>query len=224
MTASPRESLAADLVEVTDATARLTERVDGLTDPDLAAPSILPGWSRAHVVGHVARNAEGMVNLVAWALTGRVSPMYPSAEARSVGIEQAVALPSADLRRLLDSSAVALAAATGRLVAADDVALARLLVFGPAAPGTQPDVPAWTLGWARLRETEIHHLDLGAGLEPTDWPDAFVRRMGAFLDSRSARPDVVGDAAEVVAWRLGRGRGPTVRSGSGGDPGEPPAW
>jgi maleylpyruvate isomerase len=85
-------------------------------------------------------------------------------------------------------------------------------------------VPAWTLGWARLREVEIHHLDLGAGLEPPDWPEAFVHRMAAFLDSRSPAPDVLGDPAEVVAWRLGRGKGRTVRSGSEGDPGEPPAW
>src|SRR4029453_17161231 len=32
-------------------------RIDGLPDDDLAAPSGLPDWSRAHVVGHLARNA-----------------------------------------------------------------------------------------------------------------------------------------------------------------------
>lgn len=224
MASSPRETLAADVAEVTDATARLAERVDGLTDPALSEPSLLPGWSRAHVVAHLARNAEGMVNLVTWALSGRVSPMYPSPQAREAGIAQAAALAPVGLRGLLESSTAALAAATSRLVDADDRALGRLVVFGAVAPGQMPDVPAWSLGWARLREVEIHHLDLGTGLGPRDWPAAFVQRMGTFLDGRSPSPDVVGDPAEVIAWRLGRGTGQTVLTRDGSDPGGPPAW
>jgi maleylpyruvate isomerase len=224
VTSSPRDTLAADLVQVTEATSRLTQRVDGLTDPDLSEPSLLPGWSRAHVVAHVARNAEGMVNLVAWALTGRPTPMYPSAEARSAGIDEAAALPPASLRALLLDSADALGVAISRLLDADDAALWRLLLFGAPPPGTAPDVPAWTLGWARLREVEIHHLDLAAGLAPSDWPESFVDRMVDFLDGRGSAPPVTGARADIVAWRLGRGSFPAVRSTDGSDPGAPPAW
>ena len=38
-----------------------------LDDDALAAPSQLPGWDRAHVVGHLARNADALQNLVTWA-------------------------------------------------------------------------------------------------------------------------------------------------------------
>lgn len=224
MTSSPHETLAADLVQVTEATSRLTQRVDGLTDPEFSEPSLLPGWSRAHVVAHVARNAEGMVNLVSWALTGLPSPMYPSMEARTAGIEEAAALPPAALRGLLLDSADALHVAMSRLVDADDAALWRLLLFGAPPSGTAPDVPAWTLGWARLREVEIHHLDLDAGLDPSDWPQPFVERMVDFLDGRGSAPAVTGDLAEVVAWRLGRGAFRTVRGIDGSEPGEPPPW
>ena len=31
--------------------------------------------------------------------------------------------------------------------------------------------------WARLREVEVHHVDLGAGYTPADWPDAFALRL-----------------------------------------------
>src|SRR4051812_29859975 len=72
--------------------------VDGLTDDDLAAPSGLPDWSRAHVVAHLARNADALVNLLTWARTGVETPMYPSREARNAGIETTAAQPAAELR------------------------------------------------------------------------------------------------------------------------------
>ena len=31
---------------------------------DIAAPSLLPGWTRGHVITHIARNADGYVNLL----------------------------------------------------------------------------------------------------------------------------------------------------------------
>lgn len=224
MTDSPRETYARDLEDVIEATTRFTLRVDGLTDDDLGAPSLLPGWSRAHVVGHIARNAEGMVNLVAWALTGAVSPMYPSMQDRDAAIEAAAALPRHDLRAQLESACAAFAVAARRLGEADDEALDRLLLFGAPPPGTVPDVPAWALAFARLREVEIHHLDLAAGLRPSDWPEPFVDRMVAFLDSRGAPPAVLGPPADVVAWRLGRGEGLDVRLPDGSPAGEPPPW
>src|SRR5690349_18912052 len=72
--------------------------VERLTDDELAAPSALPDWSRAHVVAHLARNADALVNLLDWARTGVETPMYPSREARDAGIEATVALPPAELR------------------------------------------------------------------------------------------------------------------------------
>lgn len=224
MPSSVRDAFADDLDQVTDATARLLLAAEGLDADALAAASLLPGWSRAHVLAHVARNAEGMVALVDWALTGQPRPMYASVEARAAGIESAAALEPDALRALLLESATALGAACVRLRDAGDEALHRRILFGPPRPGAEPDTDAGELAWARLREVEIHHVDLDAGYGPADWSAGFVDRMTAFLDSRSPAPAVVGDPAEVVAWRLGRGAGPTVRAADGGDPGEPGAW
>ena len=68
-------------------TALFLETVAGLSDTDLAAPSGLPGWTRAHVAGHVARNADALGNLVTWARTGVETPAYASPEQRAADIE-----------------------------------------------------------------------------------------------------------------------------------------
>ena len=43
-----------------DASNRVIRTVDGLDGDDWSAPSLLPGWTRAHVVAHLALNAEAM--------------------------------------------------------------------------------------------------------------------------------------------------------------------
>src|ERR671939_294815 len=69
-----------------------------LTDDELRQPSALPGWSRAHVVAHLARNADALVNLCSWARTGVETPMYPSRQARDAAIEATATLPPDALR------------------------------------------------------------------------------------------------------------------------------
>ena len=49
-----------------------------LVPEDFAGPSLLPGWTRAHVLAHVAGNADALVNLLTWARTGEETPMYAS--------------------------------------------------------------------------------------------------------------------------------------------------
>ena len=47
------------------------ERAAAELDPgQVAGPSRLPGWSRGHVLSHLARNADALVNLLTWARTG----------------------------------------------------------------------------------------------------------------------------------------------------------
>src|SRR3712207_47353 len=69
-----------------------------LTDEELDRPSLLPGWDRRHVVAHVARNADALLNLLTWARTGTETPMYPSREARDAGIAETAALDAPRLR------------------------------------------------------------------------------------------------------------------------------
>ena len=54
---------------------------------DPRAPSLLPGWSIGHVLTHLARNADGMRNMIEGAVLGEERLMYPSAEHRDADIE-----------------------------------------------------------------------------------------------------------------------------------------
>jgi len=53
----------------------------------MKAPSRLPGWSRAPVATHIARNADAMVNVCTWAKTAIETPMYESKGERDSQIE-----------------------------------------------------------------------------------------------------------------------------------------
>ena len=70
-----------------DATNRLVRAVDALQADDLAAPSLLPAWSRAHVVAHLALNAEGLERVLTGLRQGERRTMYDSPEARDSDIE-----------------------------------------------------------------------------------------------------------------------------------------
>ncbi|SDC16587.1 maleylpyruvate isomerase [Actinokineospora iranica] len=65
----------------------LRQRVAGLGDDDFAGPSKLPGWTRGHVVSHLARNADALVNLLTWARTGIEHAAYASRADRDADIE-----------------------------------------------------------------------------------------------------------------------------------------
>jgi maleylpyruvate isomerase len=218
-------SLAPDVSAAASATDRLLVSLAALDDATARRPSLLPGWTVGHVTTHVARHADGMVNLVEWALTGVPTPMYPSAEVRNADIEAGSGRSAAELVADVRDSAARLVVAFERLSLAGPEALDRLVTFGAPVPGREPDSPARTLPYGRVREVEIHHVDLGLpSYGPVDWPPAFVERTLIFVHARSGAVDVVGDPAEVLAWRLGRGCGPTVRRLDGTAPGDPPAW
>ena len=218
------EALAADLAALAESTDALGATLDSLDDGQARRPSLLPGWSVGHVLTHVARNADGMVNLVEWALTGVPAPMYPSVEARTDDIEAGAGRPAVELADDVRSSAARLADSLALLGAAGPQALDRLLLFGPPQPGADPDTPARALPYARRREVEIHHVDLGLAYGPADWPADFVERTLLFLHSRSGAVDAVGQPWDVLAWRLGRPPVGSVLRRDGSDAGEPPPW
>ncbi len=74
-------------------------QVAGLSDRGFGEPSALPGWTRAHVVAHLARNAEALRDLLTWARTGVETPMYTSREQRAADIEHGAGRPPEQLRR-----------------------------------------------------------------------------------------------------------------------------
>ena len=95
-----------DLELLREAAVRLVRTVDAFSDDDWTAPSRLPCWSRAHVVAHLLRNAEGLAASLHGVVAGEQVPMYPSQERRDGDIEElAAAGDRAELRdRLLGST------------------------------------------------------------------------------------------------------------------------
>ena len=154
------------MARIGEATDRLLASADALTDTGVREPSLLPGWTRGHVLTHIARNADGLGNLLRWARTGITTPMYASREARRADIEAGAGRSAADLAADVQATAIAFAAEAASLP--DEAWAAQVQgLTGPPIPGRG------VLDW-RLREAEIHHVDLAVGYRPGDWPGEFV--------------------------------------------------
>jgi maleylpyruvate isomerase len=199
----------ARLVErIDEATRRLAATAAGLTDGRAREPSLLPGWSRGHVLTHIARNAEGLRNLLTWARTGVVTPQYPSWEAREAGIAAGAGRPAAVLAQDVELSAAAFTAEAARVPAGAWDAQ----VHGVGGRGH----PAWFTLARRLIEVEIHHVDLRAQYAPPDWPEPFVADQLELAASRFRdRDDVPPCVIEVASsgQRFTIGPDPAQRAG-----------
>ncbi len=147
----------------------LARSIAGLDDAAVAAPSGLPGWTRGHVLAHLARNADALVNLLTWARTGAETPMYPSREVRDRDIEAGAARPADAHRADVAASQERFMAAAAGLGEADWRAHVRW--GSDSRDGTADLVP-----WLRLVEIEIHHVDLDLGYTPAHWTPAFVQQ------------------------------------------------
>jgi maleylpyruvate isomerase len=208
-------------------------QVSRLTDAELAADSRLPEWSRAHVVAHLARNADALVNLLTWARTGVETPMYPSREVRDADIQTTAAQLPADLRADFAGACARLAVAIETLPADAWTAEVRT--------GQGLMVPATEVPWMRAKEIWVHGTDLRAGLAfadlPADFCAALVDDVLGLFASRDQALDVTvvatdvdrrwgsggatveGPVAAVAAW-LTR----SDASGLRGDVPPPPVW
>ncbi|WP_234544209.1 maleylpyruvate isomerase N-terminal domain-containing protein [Streptomyces shenzhenensis] len=176
----------------------LLDAVAGLDEAGFSAPSVLPGWTRKHLVAHVAANADALGNLVHWAATGEETPMYASAEERAAGIDKGPALSADELRSWLTASAHRLAAGLGRLT--DEQWRHRVVT----AQGRT--VPATELPWMRAREVCVHAVDLGTGVVTfADLPRGFLV---ALVDEIRAKRGLTGlpegPLPAVAAWLAGR--------------------
>jgi maleylpyruvate isomerase len=180
-----------DLDALRGSTAALLDGLaaEGWSDADARAASLLPGWSRGHVLTHLARNADAVAHTVAGALRGEHLPRYPhGVEGRNADIEAGAGRP---LRELLDDVGTSAANLDGLLARAADAGAWDVLC------------DEWTIGayvTARWREVEIHRLDLRGSYRADQWPAAFVSSaLPTLLDGlggRSERPLTVVVAAD----------------------------
>lgn len=202
---------------VYDATDALLRTVDGLTKEQMLVGSVLPRWTRAHVVAHVALNALGFARAIDGARRRKPVPVYDSQESRDADVEVASKMSADGLREFTFD-------ACGRWheVTADlDEWEARL----ERVPGG-PTLSVEEAVGARWREVEIHHADLDLDHTPADWTPQFTayvfesivefRRpeVDATLETPEG-PVILGDGGPVVRgarhdlawWLLGRGSG-----------------
>ncbi|MFD6321934.1 maleylpyruvate isomerase family mycothiol-dependent enzyme [Streptomyces sp. NPDC058442] len=224
-----------DLASVHDATERLLDAVGTLDNAAVTQSSRLPGWTRGHVLAHLARNADAVVNV----LEGR--PMYASAEVREADIER-------DAPRPLDVQLADLRETGARFqeVGAAPADWSRTVALRNGVTDRAARVP-----FRRLIEVELHHVDLGIGYELEDLSAEFAEREIRFLVARfkghrdvpttrlttddgrtwttgGGAPDgpveveVEGPAADLLGWLAGRRDGSALTVKNGPLPALPP--
>ncbi len=153
------------------ATTRYLQALTLLDEPSVHRPSGLPGWTRAHVVAHVSRNADSFTRVLAQVAAGEAASMYPSAEERNAAIDETVATHDA---AGLVADAIASAA---RLTDAFWECTADHATPYTRVPGGEEVFALDTLGPRRRLEVEVHHSDLETGYLPTEWPLDFTRHV-----------------------------------------------
>ncbi|WP_327267996.1 maleylpyruvate isomerase family mycothiol-dependent enzyme [Streptomyces sp. NBC_01218] len=178
-----------------------TELFTGAADLDesgMNASSLLPGWTRKHLIAHVAANADALGNLVHRAATGEPRPMYASPEERADGIERGARMPAAELTARLHRS-------TGKLAESTD-ALTEEQWRSSVVTAHGRTVPATELPWMRSREVCVHAVDLGGGPTFADLPDDFLTALCDDVAAKRAAeegPALVLEATDTGAtWTL----------------------
>lgn len=168
-----------------------------LDDRSMAAPSLLPGWTRKHLVAHAAANADALGNLVHWARTGERTPMYSSPDQRDADIESGAALPADELTTWLNEAVRKLSVAMAAL-SEDDWHNEVVTAQGRTVPATE-------IPWLRAREVCVHAVDLGTGTTFADLPDAFLSALVTDIRGKRGLDEIPdGPLPEVTAYLAGR--------------------
>ncbi|MCG5220395.1 maleylpyruvate isomerase family mycothiol-dependent enzyme [Streptosporangium sp. KLBMP 9127] len=206
---------------------RLEGLLADLTDDDIRAPSALPGWTRGHLVTHLANLAHAFTRQAEYAHQGRLIEVYDGGRpGRDAAIERGAGRTAAELREATTTAHATLEkawAATG-----DD---------GWALPVSYRDGELLDTVVTRRREVEIHLADLDLGYLPSNWPVEFCEHTATFLAPRvpdgirltlsatdttwnwtsgTGEPVVVrGPAGDLTAWLAGRSTGGRVTAENG---------
>ena len=177
---------------------RLLRNVASLPQEALWSSSNLPGWTVGHVLTHLARNADAHARRISGALQGKDVPKYADGpKQRRSEIEEGSSRPSTEI--LAD-----LAASCGQLEEVLAHWEAAGWPNGHFLGGAHYGVSACPAH--RLREVEMHHVDLGLEYKPLDWPDEYVAwDLPELLATVPERLGSANERRQFMAWLAGRG-------------------
>jgi maleylpyruvate isomerase len=182
-------------------TALLVTTAAGLDDESVRAASLCEGWTRGHVLSHIARNADALGNLVSWASTGTPVAMYRSEHAREADIDAGSTRSAQEILTDLTESAARFASAARGLAGPPEHFEVEMRTGRRVLGGQLPTL--------RLLEVVFHHVDLDAGYTFANADPGFVRRAIVNAVQRMSTSDQVptvslrGDNGDT--WTMGAG-------------------
>jgi maleylpyruvate isomerase len=197
-------SPAALMAELHKAAAALTAGLDRIPDGGERAPSTLPGWSRGHLLAHLAGICNALARQVEYGSRGEKVELYDGGvDGRNKAIELAAGHSLAQHRDDLDA------------------ALQRVLAAFDALGGDEWQTPIafrdgviFDAGLALWRELVIHTADLDAGAGPETWNKEFCSHLFDFLAARiPAETRLVLQPVALPPLALGAGGSTVVVSG-----------
>ena len=190
-----------DIRAMNDAHRRVEAALAGLTDEQARQPSLLPGWSVGHLLTHIARNADGVTRRLEELPATRSSTSTPGA--------------SRDGRP------------TSRPAPGAGLPSSSPMWSPPTLPSTSPwrrcpttpggglgrnvsgeEQPVALLAFTRWREVDVHHVDLGLGFLPDQWPPTTLAER--WLPEVLAKLATRTDPTALLAWSLRRGPAPDL--------------
>ncbi|WP_421616507.1 maleylpyruvate isomerase family mycothiol-dependent enzyme [Agrobacterium tumefaciens] len=197
-------------------TAYFARLLNGIKDEDLDVASLIPGWTRRHVVVYIAYQARQLALMIEAIHNGSPVPVFDT-QTMSKLIEDGATLPARALRNLFDHAEVHLNV-VWRDLSADNWAAAVML------DGTQVGIRETP--WIRARAVWVHAVDLASEGSFLDFPssllEALLNDLGKTapfekhsLERKSndcwiIRPDreqepIFAHPADAVRWLSGRG-------------------
>ncbi len=189
---------------------RLLQALEGLTDEQCRQPSLLTGWSRGHVLSHLANNAYSHLRMFEAASRGEETEQYEGGKpTRDAQIESWSSLSAHELVGHVRASIYAL---EGAWASATPTTWTGFGIKSHAGGGRVAITDLILMRWC---ETEVHSSDLNLDYSFESWDSTFVRfeleRQLMIWNSRKSMgltvlPEVATKLSpnQRLAWLLGR--------------------
>jgi len=225
---------------VAASTERFLESVRSLSDARVTGSTLIPPWTRGHVITHVARAADSYRRLLSGAIDGVQTPQYPSMAFRADQIGAGAQRSVVELVTDVAESSALFEQMMRTLPEHAWFAEVRMRPGELRPPAALPLI--------RLREVEVHHVDLAVGYTFADIPpdtarwviDDILMELGRRAEIPAVRlnatdtglsrelgagaPLVSGTQADLLAWLSGRSPGTGLSAERAGSIPSAPYW